>query len=322
MLDALRQPRRPAAGCSLGPAGLRRGSTTTGRQPRSGRLGPTLVAALGDSITAGTPRWDPNPGHPRSDRLASSTAAASTSYWAERAPPGTELSQLRRRRGSAPTRSRAGSRPAPRGRRADHPGRGQRHRAAALTGRGARPEPAWRWCARGKRLGLRRGDRRAAALERRLSGRRPADPRRSTGASPRIGRTRRTIQLIRWYRVLEDPARPRPHAPASGRTTASPLGRRLPAAGRGGRAAVGELAGAGEHRVHHRLGQLAGEGVLLARVEAAEQDRARPRRGELGAVAEARLGAAARAGGRRRPRRTRPGTRSPPARAARAPRAA
>ena len=75
---------------------------------------------------------------------------------------------------------------------------------------------------------------------------------------------------------------------------------------------AGQLARAREDGVDHRLGQLAGEGVLLARVEAAEQD-GRPPAARLGAVAEPRLGPgrAAEPGAARRPRRTRRGTRRP-----------
>jgi hypothetical protein len=45
-----------------------------------------------------------------------------------------------------------------------------------------------------------------------------------------------------------------------------------------------------QHLVEHRLGQAAGEGVLLARVVAAEQDLAAWQLGR-GAMSEARLGA-------------------------------
>src|SRR3954470_3701556 len=48
-----------------------------------------------------------------------------------------------------------------------------------------------------------------------------------------------------------------------------------------------ELLGAGENGIGHRLGELAGEGVLLARMEAAEQLPATEV--GLGAVAKARL---------------------------------
>src|SRR5882757_9838668 len=65
-------------------------------------------------------------------------------------------------------------------------------------------------------------------------------------------------------------------------------------------ARLGELLRAGEDGVGHRLGELAGEGVLLARVEAAEQGPAAAQL-RLGAVAEARLWA--RGGDADRPRR-------------------
>jgi acyl-CoA thioesterase-1 len=51
--------------------------------------GGTIVAALGDSITAGTPLWDPNPGFrsqiPEPDRRSQ------YGYWAQRALPGTRF---------------------------------------------------------------------------------------------------------------------------------------------------------------------------------------------------------------------------------------
>ena len=56
----------------------------------SGSQGGRLVAALGDSITAGTPRWDPNPGiraqiGPGLDRRSQ------YGYWAQRALPRTRF---------------------------------------------------------------------------------------------------------------------------------------------------------------------------------------------------------------------------------------
>jgi lysophospholipase L1-like esterase len=56
----------------------------------SGSSGARVVAALGDSITAGTPRWDPNPGirtqiGPDLDRRSQ------YGLWAERAHPGTRF---------------------------------------------------------------------------------------------------------------------------------------------------------------------------------------------------------------------------------------
>ena len=89
--------------------------------------------------------------------------------------------------------------------------------------------------------------------------------------------------------------------------------RRRPAQA-GAASRLGELAGAPQHRVDHRLGQPAGERVLLAGVVAAQQRVGLPR--QLRAVAEAwlraqrgRVGAArgARAGAAPRPRQSRRG---------------
>ena len=52
--------------------------------------GTILVAALGDSITAGTPRWDPDPGI--RDQIGTEVDRRSQyGYWAERALPGTRF---------------------------------------------------------------------------------------------------------------------------------------------------------------------------------------------------------------------------------------
>jgi hypothetical protein len=74
----------------------------------------TVVAALGDSITAGSPRWDPNPGI-RARIGGQLDPRSQYEYWAERALPGTDF----RNCGcpaSEPTRSPFGSRPALAGR--------------------------------------------------------------------------------------------------------------------------------------------------------------------------------------------------------------
>lgn len=53
----------------------------------SGRA--TIVAALGDSITAGTPLWDPNPGF--RSQIPEPDERSQYGYWAERALPGTRF---------------------------------------------------------------------------------------------------------------------------------------------------------------------------------------------------------------------------------------
>ena len=55
----------------------------------AGESGETLVAELGDSITAGAPLWDPDPGV-RSD-IVDPDRTGQYGYWAERALPGTRF---------------------------------------------------------------------------------------------------------------------------------------------------------------------------------------------------------------------------------------
>jgi len=49
----------------------------------------TIVAALGDSITAGTPLWDPNPGS--RTQIPEPDPRSQYGYWGERALPGTRF---------------------------------------------------------------------------------------------------------------------------------------------------------------------------------------------------------------------------------------
>jgi lysophospholipase L1-like esterase len=49
----------------------------------------TVVAALGDSITAGTPGWDPNPAIRA--QIGAPDPRSQYGYWAERAHPGTDF---------------------------------------------------------------------------------------------------------------------------------------------------------------------------------------------------------------------------------------
>jgi lysophospholipase L1-like esterase len=64
-------------------------SDPSGAAGRDARPGETLVAALGDSITAGAPLWDPDPGV-RSD-IVDPDRRSQYGYWAERALPGTRF---------------------------------------------------------------------------------------------------------------------------------------------------------------------------------------------------------------------------------------
>jgi len=54
-----------------------------------GAARPTVVAALGDSITAGTPGWDPNPAIRA--QIPDPDPRSQYGYWAERALPGTDF---------------------------------------------------------------------------------------------------------------------------------------------------------------------------------------------------------------------------------------
>ncbi len=83
------------SGSSAPPSGSRKpeppGSAAAagaGARPRAG-LDPKLVAALGDSITAGSPLWDPDPAF--REQIAAGRKSTETSqwgYWYERAHPG------------------------------------------------------------------------------------------------------------------------------------------------------------------------------------------------------------------------------------------
>ncbi len=70
------------AGCGGGADEARLGGA--GSAPRT-----TLVAALGDSITAGSPAWDPDPGVRR--RTGASDRQSQYEYWAERRLRGVRL---------------------------------------------------------------------------------------------------------------------------------------------------------------------------------------------------------------------------------------
>jgi lysophospholipase L1-like esterase len=73
-----------ATGCGGGGQGI---TAPQGAKPREGR--PTVVAALGDSITAGSPRWDPDPAVRA--RIRRPDERSQYEYWTERADPNVEL---------------------------------------------------------------------------------------------------------------------------------------------------------------------------------------------------------------------------------------
>jgi lysophospholipase L1-like esterase len=162
-----------------------------------------LVASLGDSITAGTPRWDPNPGI-RAQIGSQLDRRSQYGYWAERHLPGTSF-----RNCGAP-----GERTDEIARRLDSCTRG----ADALIVQGgvndlaAGIEPTE--AAANLRSMVRAGKRRGldVAIVELLpwNGGYPDAAGEIRELNRLIGRIARTegAKLIRWYRVLEDPARP------------------------------------------------------------------------------------------------------------------
>lgn len=163
----------------------------------------TVVAALGDSITAGSPRWDPNP-YTR-DQIGSQLDPRSQyELWAERALPGTlfrncgvpgQLSDEIARRledcadGADVLIVQGG---------VNDISVGRRTAEIAQHLRGMVRE--------GKRLGLR------VAIVELLpwNGGYPAADATIRDLNRRIARIAReeNVRLLRWYRLLEDPQRP------------------------------------------------------------------------------------------------------------------
>jgi lysophospholipase L1-like esterase len=167
-----------------------------------GERGDTVVAALGDSITAGTPLWDPDPA--LRAQISEPDRRSQYGYWAERELPGTDF-----RNCGVP-----GERTDEIERRLEECARG----AEALVVQGgvndvAQGVPVERAAGnlrdmvrRGKELGLRvtivellpwnggypAADRPIRALNRRIAA---------------IGREE-GVSVNEWYRVLEDPRRP------------------------------------------------------------------------------------------------------------------
>jgi lysophospholipase L1-like esterase len=198
---------RPAIFLAIAAIGLAGCGDDNAASSASGRQ--TVVAALGDSITAGSPRWDPDPGI-RAQIGSLLDRRSQYEYWAERALTGTDF-----RNCGVP-----GERTDEIAVRLEACARG----ADVLIvqggvndiGQGLGPSeiaPALRKMVRdGRRLGKRvaivellpwtGGYPDAAGPIRRLN-RRIARIARAEGA-----------RLIPWYRVLEDPARPGRMVPA------------------------------------------------------------------------------------------------------------
>ena len=74
-------------GCGSGSGGA---PAETTAPSADGERGPTVVAALGDSITAGSPLWDPEPAI-REELGAAADERSQYGYWAARADPALEF---------------------------------------------------------------------------------------------------------------------------------------------------------------------------------------------------------------------------------------
>ena len=191
---------------------------------------------VGDSITAGSPYWDPDPASARRDRPAADERRQ-CEYWAERANPRARVPQLRRLR---------------RAHRPDRPRLDDAHAGAdVLVVQGgindiAQGRPV-ETTARPAR------DGRSAARSRACASRSPTScpgttaPRARTRRSATSTRViaeiaaRESVPLLAFYATLEDPERPGPDAeewtsrrrPPVGRGLPAARGARVPAAGRG-----------------------------------------------------------------------------------------
>ncbi len=162
----------------------------------------TIVAALGDSITAGTPLWDPNPGFrtqiPEPDRRSQ------YGYWAERALPGTRF------RNCGVNGQRTDEIAARLGQCAEG--------ADVLIVQGGVNDIAQGVPVEGAAENLRAMVRRGAELGLRVAivellpwnGGYPVAYRPIRDLNRRIAAIGRqeTVPVIEWYRVLEDPRRP------------------------------------------------------------------------------------------------------------------
>ena len=198
-LDSVAALRAAAALLALFAAGLTAcGGDEDTRRPER------VVAALGDSITAGTPGWDPNPGI-RAGIGDELDRRSQYGYWAERSLPGTSF-----RNCGVP-----GERTDEIALRLDDCTRG----AGTLIVQGGVNDLAQgvesEEAAANLRSMVRRGERRGleVAIVELLpwnGGDRGAD-RRIRRLNRLIGRiaSAEDAKLIRWYRVLADPARPR-----------------------------------------------------------------------------------------------------------------
>jgi lysophospholipase L1-like esterase len=183
-----------AAGCGSGDE-----RSADGPQPHPGR---TVVAALGDSITAGAPLWDPDPSV--RSRISAPDRRSQYGYWAQRTLPGTSFRNC----------GIGGQTTAEIAARAEGCAKdadvlivqgGVNDIAQGLPIEGA-AENLRAIVRRGKQLGLR------VAIVELLpwNGGYPAADRPIRALNRRIGSIGRQegVPVIQWYELLEDPRRP------------------------------------------------------------------------------------------------------------------
>jgi lysophospholipase L1-like esterase len=170
-----------------------------GPQPQTGR---TVVAALGDSITAGAPLWDPDPSVRA--QISDPDRRSQYGYWAQRALPGTSFRNCGI---SGQTTVEIAARVDGCAKDADvlivQGGVNDVAQGRPIEGAAENLRSMVR---RGKELGLR------VAIVELLpwNGGHPAADGRIRALNRRIGSIGREegVRVMRWYELLEDPRRP------------------------------------------------------------------------------------------------------------------
>jgi lysophospholipase L1-like esterase len=176
----------------------------SGDEPSADRpqAAPTVVAALGDSITAGAPLWDPDPSV--RSRISDPDRRSQYGYWAQRALPGTSFRNCGI---SGQTTAEIAARVDGCAKDADVliVQGGVNDIAQGLPIEGA-AENLRAMVRRGNELGLR------VAIVELLpwNGGHPAADRRIRALNRRIASIgmEEGVSVMRWYELLEDPRRP------------------------------------------------------------------------------------------------------------------
>ena len=180
---------------------------TISEAPRP-RPGAPIVAALGDSVSAGSPLWDPDP-DVRGRMADSLNPQSQYEYWRRRASaPGCAFATA----GSSARPPTVG--PAAAGLHAGGArsgGAGRHQRRGAGTARPSRRGEPPRDGAQGKGCGARRRARPGASLEQRLASRRAGASRASNARIAAIGREER-VPVLPFYAALEESAQGGAHA--------------------------------------------------------------------------------------------------------------